>query len=106
MNNSQTLVIKLGTSVLTGGSRCLDQARMVKLVRQYAQQYEKVHQIVIVTSGAITAGREHLGYPILPETIASKQSLAAVDQSHLIQLWQRLFSIYGIHNWSDVINPS
>ncbi|WGL99035.1 glutamate 5-kinase [Arsenophonus sp. aPb] len=97
MNNSQTLVIKLGTSVLTGGSLCLNQARIVELVRQCAQQYEKGHHIVIVTSGAITAGRAHLGYPTLPETIASKQLLAAVGQSHLIQLWERLFSIYGIH---------
>lgn len=62
-----------------------------------AQQHEKGHHIIIVTSGAITAGRAHLGYPTLPETIASKQLLAAVGQSHLIQLWERLFSIYGIH---------
>ncbi|MBN0523679.1 glutamate 5-kinase, partial [Pseudomonas aeruginosa] len=47
--------------------------------------------------GAIAAGREHLGYPELPATIASKQLLAAVGQSRLIQLWEQLFSIYGIH---------
>ncbi|EML9904558.1 glutamate 5-kinase [Morganella morganii] len=97
MNSSQTLVVKLGTSVLTGGSRHLNQARIVELVRQCAQQYEKGHRIIIVTSGAIAAGREHLGYPELPATIASKQLLAAVGQSRLIQLWERLFSIYGIH---------
>lgn len=50
-----------------------------------------------MTSGAIAAGREHLGYPELPATIASKQLLAAVGQSRLIQLWEQLFSIYGIH---------
>ena len=55
------------------------------------------HRIVIVTSGAIAAGREHLGYPELPATIASKQLLAAVGQSRLIELWEQLFSIYGIH---------
>jgi glutamate 5-kinase len=33
----------------------------------------------------------------LPATIASKQLLAAVGQSRLIQLWEQLFSIYGIH---------
>lgn len=97
MKNSQTLVVKLGTSVLTGGSRQLNQAHIVELVRQCAQQYEKGHRIIIVTSGAIAAGREHLNYPELPATIASKQLLAAVGQSRLIQLWERLFSIYGIH---------
>jgi glutamate 5-kinase len=62
-----------------------------------ALSYAAGHRIVIVTSGAIAAGREHLGYPELPATIASKQLLAAVGQSRLIQLWEQLFSIYGIH---------
>ncbi|HFO2535067.1 TPA: glutamate 5-kinase, partial [Yersinia enterocolitica] len=97
MSGSQTLVVKLGTSVLTGGSRRLNCAHIVELVRQCAQQHAKGHRIVIVTSGAIAAGREHLGYPELPATIASKQLLAAVGQSRLIQLWEQLFSIYGIH---------
>lgn len=97
MSDSQTLVIKLGTSVLTGGSRRLNRAHIVELVRQCAQLHAVGHRIVIVTSGAIAAGREHLGYPDLPTTIASKQLLAAVGQSRLIQLWEQLFSIYGIH---------
>ncbi|CAK9884430.1 MAG: Glutamate 5-kinase [Candidatus Erwinia impunctatus] len=97
MSTNQTLVVKLGTSVLTGGSRRLNQAHMVELVRQCAQQHASGHRIVIVTSGAVAAGREHLNYPQLPPTIASKQLLAAVGQSRLIQLWEQLFSIYGIH---------
>ena len=63
MSGSQTLVVKLGTSVLTGGSRRLNRAHMVELVRQCAQLHAAGHRIVIVTSGAIAAGREHLGYP-------------------------------------------
>ncbi|MGP1939371.1 MAG: glutamate 5-kinase [Arsenophonus sp. ET-DL9-MAG3] len=97
MKNKQTLVIKLGTSVLTGGSLSLNQRCIIKLVRQCVEQYKKNHQIIIVTSGAIIAGQEHLGYPMLPNTIISKQLFAAVGQSHLIQLWARLFLIYGIH---------
>ncbi|ENQ5321497.1 glutamate 5-kinase, partial [Proteus mirabilis] len=57
MSSSQTLVVKLGTSVLTGGSRRLDQSHIVELVRQCAKQHEKGHRIIIVTSGAIAAGR-------------------------------------------------
>lgn len=97
MSDSQTLVVKLGTSVLTGGSRRLNRAHIVELVRQCAQLHADGYRIVIVTSGAIAAGREHLNYPELPATIASKQLLAAVGQSRLIQLWEQLFSIYGIH---------
>lgn len=64
MNGSQTLVVKLGTSVLTGGSLRLNRAHIVELVRQCAQQHAAGHRIVIVTSGAIAAGREHLGYSL------------------------------------------
>lgn len=96
MTDSQTLVIKFGTSVLTEGSRRLNQARIVELVRQCAQAHRAGHRIIIVTSGAIAAGREHLDYPQLPATIASKQLLAAVGQIRLIQIWQQLFAIYGL----------
>lgn len=92
----QTIVVKLGTSVLTGGTLALDRAHMVELVRQCAELKQQGHSVVIVTSGAIAAGREHLGYPALPNAISSKQLLAAVGQSRLIQVWESLFAIYGI----------
>ena len=53
MSDSQTLVVKLGTSVLTGGSRRLNRAHIVELVRQCAQLHAAGHRIVIVTSGAM-----------------------------------------------------
>ncbi|WNJ94511.1 glutamate 5-kinase [Vibrio ruber] len=93
---SKTIIIKLGTSVLTGGTLALDRAQMVELVRQCAELKRQGHAVVLVSSGAIAAGREHLGYPALPNTIASKQLLAAVGQSQLIQIWESLFSIYGL----------
>ncbi len=93
----QTIVIKLGTSVLTGGTLQLDRAHMVELVRQCASLRRQGHKVIMVTSGAIAAGREHLGYPELPKTMASKQLLAAVGQSRLIQEWESLFGIYGLH---------
>jgi len=96
-NFSKTLVIKLGTSVLTQGTRALVRAHMLEIVRQCALAHGAGHRVIIVTSGAIAAGREHLGYPDLPPAIASKQLLAAVGQSRLIQIWEQLFSIYNLH---------
>lgn len=97
MKDRQTLVVKLGTSVLTGGSRQLQSSLMLELVRACAGAMKAGHRIVLVTSGAIAAGREHLGHPQLPPTIAARQLLAAVGQSRLIQVWEQLFAIYGIH---------
>lgn len=97
IKKQQTVVVKLGTSVLTGGTKQLDRAKMVELIRQCASLHQDGHKIIIVTSGAIAAGREYLNYPILPNTVASKQLLASVGQSKLIQLWEQLFSIYKIY---------
>ena len=90
------IVVKLGTSVLTGGSRQLDQARMVELARQCAALYAQGHDIVVCTSGAVAAGRAHLNFPTLPPTITSKQLFAAVGQLQLMRVWERLFDIYGV----------
>lgn len=92
----QTIVIKLGTSVLTQGSKHLNRAHMIEIVRQCANLKLQGHKIIIVTSGAIAAGRECLSYPNLPKNMASKQMLAAVGQSKLMQIWAQLFEIYQI----------
>lgn len=92
----KTVVVKLGTSVLTGGTRKLNKAHMLEIVRQCATLTEQGHRVVLVTSGAIAAGREFLGYPEYPPAIAYKQLLAAVGQSKLIQYWEQLFSIYSL----------
>jgi glutamate 5-kinase len=91
------VVIKLGTSVLTSGSKKLDKAHMVELARQMSVLMKAGVEVVLCTSGAIAAGREHLSYPILPDTMAHKQLLAAVGQSQLILAWSQLFSLYGIY---------
>ena len=91
------VVVKLGTSVLTSGSKQLDKAHMVELARQMATLMKAGVEVVLCTSGAIAAGREHLGFPELADTLANKQLLAAVGQSQLILAWSQLFSIYGLH---------
>lgn len=96
MANQKRIVVKLGTSVLTGGGRQLDQARMVELVRQCAELYQAGHDVVICTSGAVAAGRARLNFPSLPPTVISKQLFAAVGQPQLMLLWERFFDIYGI----------
>lgn len=93
----QRIVIKLGTSVLTAGTAQLHRPAMAELTRQCAQLYESGHELILCTSGAIGAGRERLGYPDLPPTLAHKQMLAAVGQSRLMLMWERFFEIYSIH---------
>ena len=51
----KTIVVKLGTSVLTSGTAKLDRAHMVEIVRQCAVLHKQGHRIIVVTSGAIAA---------------------------------------------------
>jgi glutamate 5-kinase len=93
----QRIVVKIGTSVLTGGTRYLDRPHMVELSRQFAALHSQGKEIVICSSGAIAFGRERLGFPDLSSTLSNKQMLAAVGQSRLMQMWERYFDIYGLH---------
>lgn len=90
------VVVKLGTSVLTGGTRYLNRPQMVELARQCAALHNQGVDVVICSSGAIAAGRAKLGFPQLPPTLSSKQMLAAVGQSRLMYMWESFFDIYGV----------
>lgn len=91
------VVVKLGTSVLTGGTARLNRAHMADLVRQCAWWHDQGNDVIVCTSGAIAAGRERLGMNGFPGSLAEKQMLAAVGQSRLMLVWERLFEIYDIH---------
>jgi glutamate 5-kinase len=89
------VVVKLGTSTLTAGTTQLSLPRMVDLVRQIAQLHAKGCEVILVSSGAIAAGRERLNNPQLTKDIPAKQMLAAVGQPRLMALYEQLFALYG-----------
>jgi glutamate 5-kinase len=90
------LVLKLGTSVLTAGSPQLNRPRMLDIVRQCARLHAAGVELIVVSSAAITAGRERLGGRPLPQAVPAKQMLAAVGQSRLMAHYEQFFDIYGI----------
>lgn len=90
------VVVKLGTSVLTAGSPNIDRPTMHSIVAQCAKLHDAGHEVVICTSGAVTAGREALNHPALPNTITSRQLLASVGQVCIMQAWGDLFQQFGI----------
>jgi glutamate 5-kinase len=96
-NARQRLVVKLGSNVLSGGSKRIDRARLIEIVRQIAQLHQQGIEIAVVTSGAVLAGRERMGYPKLRASIPFRQMLAAVGQGRLMHLYEQFFDIYGIH---------
>jgi glutamate 5-kinase len=97
MKVTQRIVIKIGTSTLTGGNKTLSAPRLVDLARQLAALQHEGIQVALVSSGAIAAGRETLGFPTLPEQLPAKQMLAAVGQPRLMAIYEQYFAIYGVH---------
>ena len=88
------IVIKLGTSVLTKGTEYLNRQRILELVQQIADLHGQGYALVIVSSGAQTAGREQLNFRDLGKSVPAKQMLSAVGQSHLMRVYQDLFDIF------------
>ncbi len=54
------------------------------------------HEVVLVTSAAVIAGWEALGFPPRERTLAEKQLLAAVGQGQLMHSYATLAALYGI----------
>jgi glutamate 5-kinase len=90
------LVVKLGTSTLTNGTPHLYLPLLIELARQVAQLQAAGDRVVLVSSGAIAAGREKLGFPQLPRDIPAKQMLAAIGQPRLMALYEQIFGLYGL----------
>jgi glutamate 5-kinase len=90
-------VVKLGTNLLTGGSNQLDQKMMSNLISQIARLQKQGAEIVVVSSGAITAGRYKLGLTKTIRGIPFKQVLASVGQSRLMHTYEEMFEKYNIN---------
>jgi len=86
------LVVKIGTNTLTGGGDALSRSQMLAVVRQVSQLVRDGHQVALVSSGAIVAGRQTLNVSRNGKDIPFKQVLAAVGQAKLMQAWDQLFA--------------
>jgi glutamate 5-kinase len=86
------LVVKVGTNTLTGGEDRLARPAMLGVARQIARLVHDGHQVALVSSGAIVAGRQALSLSRNGKDIPFKQVLAAVGQTRLMQMWDDLFS--------------
>jgi glutamate 5-kinase len=90
------IVVKLGTGVLTDSRKQPDLAQMAQLVAQVAEQRQAGREIVLVSSGAVGAGMGALGYEKRPSDLAELQACAAVGQSRLMAIYEKLFAAHGL----------
>ncbi len=97
------VVIKIGSSVLAvreNGRPDPTQGLNPDKVRDFAKQVQRIvdggTQVILVSSGAIMAGRERLGLTRTHLTIPEKQACAAIGQSHLMHAYEKKFDKLGL----------
>jgi glutamate 5-kinase len=86
------IVVKLGTGVLTDDRKQPDLVQMQQLVEQTAQLRQSDKEVVLVSSGAVGAGMGILGHARRPSDLAELQACAAVGQSRLMTVYEKLFA--------------
>ena len=97
LRTAKRVVIKLGTSTVTGTQGELSSERIEPIVQAIANLQTDHRQVILVSSGAVGLGRGWLGlHPSRLKDMATKQACAAVGQSLLMEAYKRLFGAYGV----------
>ncbi len=87
------IVIKVGSAVLSE-NRVLAIARMTNLVELIASLHVKGYEIILVSSGAVSAGYSKI--QLNKKELANKQALAAIGQPILLSTYETLFKKFDI----------
>lgn len=95
MNQVRKLVVKVGTSTLTHENGRLNLQHIDKLARVIADVSNTGVHTLLVSSGAIAVGVSSLGLRERPTDIPGRQATAAVGQSRLMHVYEKIFDEYG-----------
>lgn len=96
IKDKKRIVIKIGSSSLTHPETGnLDYVKMEVLVRELCNLRNQNKEVVLVTSGAIAAGKRAINQPNYGSSIIAKQACSAIGQAKLIMTYDKLFSEYN-----------
>lgn len=94
-NNFKRIAIKIGSNVLAQSDGSLNTARITHLVEQISTLLKAGTEVIVISSGAVAAGRGQVAVSKKTELVAAKQLWAAVGQVKLMSLYTQLFSQQG-----------
>ncbi len=92
--SAKRIVIKAGSGILTGKNG-LNRSTISNITNDICELREKGYEIILVSSGAISAGLRKTGHSKKPEAISEKQAMAAVGQSRLMFAYEKAFENHG-----------
>ena len=94
VRTARSVVVKVGTTALTTPSGVFDASRLATLADAIEARMKAGSDVVIVSSGAISAGIEPLRLTKRPADLATKQAAASVGQVALVNAWSTAFALY------------
>jgi glutamate 5-kinase len=94
---AKTLVVKVGSSLVTNEGRGLDAAAIARWAAQVATLRKLGRRVILVSSGAIAEGMQRLGWTRRPHAMHQLQAAAAVGQMGLVQCYESCFRGHGLH---------
>jgi glutamate 5-kinase len=94
---ADTVVVKVGTNVITGEDGRLDPERLQALADQIHRIRAGGRKVVLVSSGAIGAGIGRLGLGKRPTDLRHLQGCAAIGQTFLMRAYQECFDRHRVH---------
>jgi len=96
IRKAKRLVIKVGSTLVTNNGAGLDHAALDEWARQIATLRQGGREVTLVSSGAIAAGIQRLGWKKRPSEIHLLQAAAAVGQMGLVEAYEKAFSRHGL----------
>ena len=97
IRDAKRLVAKVGSALVTNNGAGLDHAALADWARQIALLKTEGREIALVSSGAIAAGMQRLGWTRRPHEMHKLQAAAAVGQMGLAQAYEDAFTRHGLH---------
>lgn len=91
------LVLKIGTSTLTNGTRLVSRGKIEDIGRQILALRDE-YDILLVSSGAIATAKQFIDIRDAGKPIESKQAMAAIGQPLLMRIYNEIFSDFGIQS--------
>ena len=89
--SARRVVVKIGSSLLTKGGQGLDHSALAHWAGQIADMRKRGCEVALVSSGAIAAGMQRLGWKKRPHAVYELQAAAAVGQMGLVEAYESCF---------------
>jgi glutamate 5-kinase len=96
ISQSKRLVVKVGSALVTNNGAGLAHEFIADCARQIATLRAEGREVLLVSSGAIAAGMQRLGWKARPQAMHDLQAAAAVGQMGLAQAYESTFVQHGL----------